>query len=286
VETVLALEPHAASEAKVAAASASTVDACSELQRLVYSVRSRKRAAGGPVISRFCRCTGVMLRAEAIINFLQKTLKMKEKLLILMLLTLTSACTSTYYKALETVGIEKRDVLVDRIDDARDAQDDAKEEFTSALDRYRELVTVDGGDLEKTYDRLNTAYERSAREAEEVSDRIDAVEEVADDLFEEWEMEIREYSDPDLRRQSEQLLRETRNDYGDVIAAMRRAEASMDPVLTLFNDQVLFLRHNLNARAIASLDSELASIEQATDSLIRDMETAIAEANRFIDSMG
>jgi len=203
-----------------------------------------------------------------------------------MLLTLTSACTSTYYKALETVGIEKRDVLVDRIDDARDAQDDAKEEFTSALDRYRELVTVDGGDLEKTYDRLNTAYERSAREAEEVSDRIDAVEEVADDLFEEWEMEIREYSDPDLRRQSEQLLRETRNDYGDVIAAMRRAEASMDPVLTLFNDQVLFLRHNLNARAIASLDSELASIEQATDSLIRDMETAIAEANRFIDSMG
>jgi Skp family chaperone for outer membrane proteins len=211
---------------------------------------------------------------------------MKEKLLILIVLTLSSACTSTYYKALETVGIEKRDVLVDRIDDARDAQDDAKEEFTSALDRYRELVTVDGGDLEKTYDRLNAAYERSAREAEEVSDRIDAVEVVADDLFEEWEMEIREYSDPDLRRQSEQLLRETRNDYGGVIAAMRRAEASMEPVLTLFNDQVLFLRHNLNARAIASLDSELASIEQATDSLIRDMEMAIAEANRFIDSMG
>lgn len=211
---------------------------------------------------------------------------MFNKPLVYIILLLLSACTSTYYKALETVGIEKRDVLVDRIDDARDAQSDAKEEFTSALDRYRELVEVEGGDLEKTYDRLNAAYESSKRESEKVSARIDAVEAVADDLFEEWDAEIGEYSDPDLKRRSQQLLRATRADYGNVIAAMQRAEASMQPVLTLFNDQVLFLRHNLNARAIGSLDSELESIEQATGSLILEMETAIAEANRFIDSMG
>lgn len=210
---------------------------------------------------------------------------MLNKILIVISFIALSACTSTYYKALESVGIEKRDVLVDRIDDARDAQTDAKEEFVSALDRYRELVAVDGGELEKTYDRLNAAFESSKRESTRVSDRIDAVEAVADDLFEEWEAEIREYSDADLRRRSEQLLRETRSDYSGVLAAMQRAEASMQPVLTLFNDQVLFLRHNLNARAIGSLDSELASIEQATGSLIREMETAIAEANRFIDSM-
>jgi hypothetical protein len=197
-----------------------------------------------------------------------------------------SACSSTYYRALESIGIEKRDVLVDRIDDARDSQSDAKEQFASALDNYRQLISVEGGDLEKTYDRLNSSYERSERRATEVADRINAVENVAEDLFEEWEDEIGEYADASLSRRSSQLLGETRSDYEDVITAMRRAEESMGPVLTLFHDQVLFLRHNLNARAIGSLQAELDTIEQATTSLIEEMEEAIAEAGRFIDAAG
>lgn len=204
----------------------------------------------------------------------------------MLVMILTAACTSSYYRVLETVGIEKRDVLVSRIDNARDAQSAAKEQFGSALARYRELVSVDGGDLEKTYDRLSAAYKRSDRRAGDVTDRIRAVERVAGDLFDEWEGEIDEYSDVDLRRRSTQLLTETRSDYEDVIRAMRRAEQSMGPVLALFNDQVLFLRHNLNARAIGSLQAELEAVEQATTALIREMEEAIAEAGRFIDAAG
>ena len=206
--------------------------------------------------------------------------------LAIVVMLVIAACTSTYYRALETVGIEKRDVLVNRIDDARDAQSAAKEQFRSALDNYRELISVDGGELEKTYDRLNSSYRRSERRAGEVSDRIRSVETVAEDLFEEWEEEIDEYSDAELRRRSSQLLAETRDDYDDVIRAMRRAEESMGPVLTLFNDQVLILRHNLNARAIGSLQAELDAVEQATTALIREMEEAIAEAGRFIDAAG
>ncbi|MGH8167112.1 MAG: DUF2959 family protein, partial [Woeseiaceae bacterium] len=126
----------------------------------------------------------------------------------------------------------------------------------------------------------------SERRATEVSNRIRAVETVAGDLFQEWEGEIDQYSDADLRRRSSQLLDDTRGDYDDVITAMQRAEESMGPVLTLFNDQVLFLRHNLNARAIGSLQAELGAIEQATTALIQEMEDAIAEANRFIDAAG
>ncbi|RPI63943.1 MAG: DUF2959 family protein, partial [Lysobacterales bacterium] len=66
---------------------------------------------------------------------------------------LLTSCSSAYYRALETVGIEKRDILVDRVEEARDSQTDAKEQFTSALDRYRSVVNVDGGDLEEIYDR-------------------------------------------------------------------------------------------------------------------------------------
>ena len=198
---------------------------------------------------------------------------------------LLTSCTTAYYRALETVGIEKRDVLVDRVEEARDSQTDAKEQFTSALDRYRSVVNVEGGDLEEIYDRLATEFERSEMRALAVGERVSAVESVANDLFAEWEDEIGEYSDPNLRRQSQRLLTDTQADYRKLIAAMQRADAAMEPVLTLFRDQVLFLRHNLNARAIGSLETELADIERATARLIEEMERSIAEASRFIDAL-
>ena len=197
-----------------------------------------------------------------------------------------SSCATAYYRALETVGIEKREILVDRVEDARESQTEAKEQFTSALDRYRSVVNVEGGDLEEIYDRLAAELERSEARAQAVEERVGAVESVADDLFDEWEAEIGEYSDPALRRQSQSLLTATRTDYRRLIAGMQRAENSMDPVLTLFNDQVLFLRHNLNARAIGSLETELADIERATANLIEEMERSIAEASRFIEALG
>jgi len=198
---------------------------------------------------------------------------------------LLAGCTTAYYQALEAIGIEKRDILVDRVEDARDAQNAAKEQFQSALDQYRSVVGFDGGDLEDVYDRLNASYERSEARAQSVSDRINDVQRVADDLFEEWENELDEYADAGLRRQSEQLLGETRTQYQEVIGAMRRAESAMSPVLTLFQDQVLFLRHNLNARAIGALETELDAIEEATEASIEEMERAIAEASAFIESM-
>jgi hypothetical protein len=197
-----------------------------------------------------------------------------------------ASCSTAYYGALEKLGIEKRDILVNRLQDAQDAQANARDQFVSALDAYRSVVSVNGGDLEKTYDQLNSNYERSVDRADAVRDRVNAVQKVADDLFIEWEDELGEYSDPELRRRSERLLRDTRTKYGQVMTAMRRAEQSMDPVLALFQDQVLVLKHNLNAQAIGALDAELDNIEQATAQLVQDMERAIAESKEFIATMG
>ncbi|MDX1380797.1 MAG: DUF2959 family protein, partial [Xanthomonadales bacterium] len=175
--------------------------------------------------------------------------------------------------------------LVDRVDDARDAQEDASEQFADALEQFRAFVEVDAGDLEKTYDRLNAEYERSVADAEEVRERIDDVERVAEDLFEEWQDELDDYSRADLRRDSERLLRDTRSRYANLMAAMRRAEQSMDPVLEAFEDNVLVLKHNLNARAIGALRGELADIERNTEQLIERMNEAIREADAFIASL-
>lgn len=203
----------------------------------------------------------------------------------LLLVAMLTACSSSYYSALEKFGIEKRDILVDRIDDTQEAQEQAKEQFTSALEQYRSVVNVQGGELEEVYDRLNTEYKRCEDDAQAVRSRIESVESVAEDLFDEWESEIDTFSDASMARDSRALLRETKTKYNGMLKAMQRAEKSMDPVLTMFRDQVTFLRHNLNARAIGSLQGELRDIEKATATLIADMERSIDEARSFIDTM-
>jgi predicted nucleic acid-binding Zn-ribbon protein len=194
----------------------------------------------------------------------------------------TAGCSSAYYATMEKVGVHKRDIMVDRVKAARDTQIEAKKEFADALEQFRSVVSVRGGDLEAKYEKLRGALKRSEEEAQAVRDRIASVESVAGDLFAEWEQELKKYSDQNLRRSSQMKLDLTRAKYQKLIAAMKRAEARLEPVLVPLRDQVLYLKHNLNAKAIAALDDELTTVRTGVDRLIREMEAAIAEADHFL----
>ena len=198
---------------------------------------------------------------------------------------LTVGCQSVYYGTMEKLGVHKREILVDRVEEARDAQEEAIDQFESALEMFSEVLGFDGGSLEDTYEELKTELEQSEERAEDVRKRIQAVEDVSDALFKEWEGELQDYTNKSLRRKSEEQLRATRRRYDQLMTAMLKAEAKIDPVLNPLRDQVLFLKHNLNAQAIASLESELGAIEADVASLIRDMEASISEANSFIEEM-
>jgi hypothetical protein len=204
------------------------------------------------------------------------------KTLLASVLLLLSACESTYYNAMEQVGIHKRDILIDRIEDTQDAQQDGQEQFKSALEQFKSVVNFDGGELEKLYNKLNDEYEYSEKAAESIRDHIDDVESVAEALFDEWEDELEQYSSQSLRRDSQRKLGDTRRQYKNLLASMQRAEQSIDPVLNTMRDQVLYLKHNLNARAIASLKGELATINKDINRLIANMQKAIDESERFI----
>ncbi|MEM7228685.1 MAG: DUF2959 domain-containing protein [Planctomycetota bacterium] len=203
-----------------------------------------------------------------------------------MLLASIVGCSTMYYSTMEKFGFQKADILVDRVDDARDDQEQAKEQFKSALEQFEAVMNHDGGNLRKQYDKLAKELSRSEARANDVREQIDDVENVAGALFREWKAEIEQFSSDDLRQQSQSLYNDTQVRYNSLIGAMHRAESSMDPVLTAFQDQVLFLKHNLNAQAIASLEGTALELEGEIEALIREMEAAIAEADAFIASMG
>ena len=206
--------------------------------------------------------------------------------LAVLLVTSMTGCQRMYYGTMGAFGYEKREILVDRVESARDKQEDAKEQFTTALEQFKSVVDFDGGDLEAMHDQLDREYQRSESAAESVSGKIDSVDKVAQALFAEWETELEEYENAELRRASEQQLETTRQRYGQMLAAMRKAEATMPPVLSAMKDQVLFLKHNLNAQAVASIQGTAETIGRDITALIKQMQVSIDEANAFIDQMG
>ena len=194
-------------------------------------------------------------------------------------------CSTMYYGAMEQFGVHKRDILMDRVKEARNSQDEAKTQFLSAMDQFKSVVTFSGGALEKEYQRLNGALQNSEARATAVRDRIKSVEDVSQSLFKEWRGEIKQYSSEALRKASQRKYDQTVDKYDDLLRAMKNAESKLEPVLASMRDQVLFLKHNLNARAIAGLSGELASVQGNVDSLVRDMDTAIQQADQFMATL-
>lgn len=207
-----------------------------------------------------------------------------KRYLVLALLCLVS-CRSTYYAIQEKFGREKRDILRSRVVNARDDQKAASEQFKTALERMKEMYGFEGGKLESAYNQFKSEYETCSERADTVRSRVKDVETVAGDLFKEWERELREITNPTMRAHSRRKLSESREKYDVLHASMKRAEMSMDPILTKFNDNVLYLKHNLNAQAIGALKGESVKIEADISRLIADMNASIAEADAFIKTL-
>ena len=201
-------------------------------------------------------------------------------------ITLTlSGCQSAYYSAMEKVGVHKRDILIDRVEETKDSQEESQEEFQSALERLTTLINFDGGELQDAYNQLNDDYESSLAAANEVSSNINKVEDVAEALFDEWSDELEQYKSASLKRESSKKLAATQRQFSQILRSMRSAESKMEPVLSSLQDNVLYLKHNLNAQAVAAIKGEFTNLKRDIQVLMNDMNKSIADSNKFIEQM-
>lgn len=196
-----------------------------------------------------------------------------------------SGCASVQYSALEKVGIHKRDILVDRVEDARDAQSDTRVQLVSAYEELSGLINHSGGELEERYKRLSKDVDRSHDSIDELDGHLSDIDRVSEDLFDEWESELDLYTSAALRSDQEKKLRLARSQFASMRQRMQKARDRVDPVMEVLSDNVLFLKHSLNAQALAALRGQSTVLEGQVDALIRDMKVAIDEADAFIVRM-
>lgn len=198
----------------------------------------------------------------------------------------SAGCSKAYYSFWETFGKEKRDLLRDNVESARDDQKKVADQFQSALDRLKASYGTGGGKVEDVYETVKSDYERSDSRAKALTARIDKVEKIGADLFREWENELEEITNADLRRKSRGKLDETQEKFDHLKQQMRKSERSMEPVLAKLRDNMLYLKHSLNSQAVGHLDkSEVAEIEQNINQLMTDMNSSIRASEDFIGTL-
>lgn len=201
------------------------------------------------------------------------------------LLAVLSACSSMQYSALEKVGIHKRDILVDNVEDARDSQSETREQLVTAYEELTALIGYEGGELEKKYESLRKEVERSQDLTDELDEHLSDIDRVSKDLFKEWEAELDLYNSAALRADQAKKLSQSRRQFATMRDRMQKARDRVDPVMAVLSDNVLFLKHSLNAQALASLKGQVTLLEGQVDALIKDMQIAIDEADAFIVRM-
>ncbi|MDH3533493.1 MAG: DUF2959 domain-containing protein [Gammaproteobacteria bacterium] len=201
------------------------------------------------------------------------------------LLLAIAGCSSVKYSALEKVGIHKRDLLVDNVEEARDAQTETREQLLTAYEELSALIGYEGGELEQKYERLSKQVERARRETEDLDEHLSDIDRVSEDLFVEWETELDLYNSASLRADQAQKLSLARKQFATMRERMQKARNRVDPVMAVLSDNVLFLKHSLNAQALSALRGQATLLEGQVDALIRDMQLAIEEADAFIARM-
>ena len=104
-------------------------------------------------------------------------------------------------------------------------------------------------------------------------------------FFAKWMESLDEISSESLRERSQARLNETRVRYGEILAEGRGASAMFEPVMGGLRDQVIFLGHDLNPSAIASLKPDAEKLNAQAESLLSGIERTQSKISDYIASL-
>jgi len=204
----------------------------------------------------------------------------------LVLILSSQGCNNSLgYSFQEAMGTPKRQVLLSRVQDTRDSLKETKKTFASAMQQFGSVYKESGAKLENKYVILKKEYDTCNSKASELRGQIANVKSIGQVLFQEWQKELDQFTNEQMRKLSEVKMQQTREKYVTMTDSMDRVSARITPVMNSMNDQLLNIKHSLNALIVVSLEEELTQLRGHMDSLSADIDASVNHCNAFIGSM-
>jgi len=182
-------------------------------------------------------------------------------------------------------GVKQAENLVKKTEASAKAITEAREQIKTTLDGYNALIEGNVEDTKKAYGNLQKEMDRSDDRAEDVGKRIDEMNVEADKYFADWTRSLDGISSPDLRARSEERMKDARSRYDQILATTGKAGDMFASFIQNLRDQVTYLGHDLNPRALASLEGDATKLNTAAESFFGKIDSAIDEATSYAASL-
>ena len=195
---------------------------------------------------------------------------------------LASGCTSLGGSLLVGGSHAPQGDLVARARGAEEEAQEARADFAAAFLLYQRLTAPQAVELERLSGEFEDSVEICEDRARDLAERIDTLRLETQDLVKDWSEELSRFSSDAVRKKSEAQMRDTEARAQRLVAALERLQGRMKPVLTKLQDYALFFDHNLNPRAIATLQDTYKDFDNEFKSLESELSKTQGEIEDFL----
>lgn len=172
--------------------------------------------------------------------------------------------------------------LVARARGAGEEAREARADFAAAALLYQRLTAPQAVELERLSGEFADAVEACDDRAQDVTERIEAIRHEKEAVVKGWTEELGRFSSDAVRKKSEAQMRDTEARAQSLLTALERLQGRMQPVLLKLRDYALFFDHNLNARAIATLQDTYKDFDGEVKALESEFARVEAELGTFL----
>lgn len=175
--------------------------------------------------------------------------------------------------------------LVAQMAQTREALQTAGEQFQATREQVTQLATCEGGDLQTMHAATITEHDNAVQAAVAMGSAIDTLEQTANTLFQQWQIETAVLTDTRLKAANEAKMTQTWQSYQELLQLMQQSDTQADTVLAALNTTVVSLQDNLNASTVAARQGELEAVANDIGALVQQINSTIVHSDAFSASL-
>lgn len=205
--------------------------------------------------------------------------------LVPLLVLILASCQSANPKSAEQADHPGLGPLVDSVQESQAALKAAADQFQSVGNQLWTMAAGNASSTEAAVLATEQHYDDAVDAAAAVGAANAAVDQAADTVFRQWQIEDGVFTDPRLKADSQAKLTEAWQEYQVVSQALQQAVADMDPVLAELNRAMVFLKANPTTSAVASRTRALGTLQSSIQGLVDNLNSTVTSTDIFLLSV-
>jgi hypothetical protein len=162
---------------------------------------------------------------------------------------------------------------------------EAKVQMQNTLTNYSELLGKSATDMKDGYKKLLKNIKESDEKLENARTKVAQMQETGKTYFTGREASVKKITDPTLQAQAQERLTASQKEFDGVLASLRSARESLDPVRKELGDQVKYLESDLSPSGTASLKPQAEKTKAGATAMFGKVDEAIRTANTYFNGL-